>query len=141
MAGLNEIRAALAQTIKENVSVPLFAYDTVEDINNTPCVMIEPAAADFEGAFQRGMHTWEFNLFVLCSKSASSPNGQRLLDKLVGGTGPDSIVRILEQNPTLGLPDTDAQCYMLKGYGGSFDWARVQHVGAVLKVRVITDPR
>ena len=30
---------------------------------------------------------------------------------------------------------------MLKGYGGSFDWAKIQHIGAILRVRVITDPR
>ena len=140
MATLQEIRDGFRATVRNHGGTPISVYSMVEDIAQTPCVMIEPVAADFEGAMNEGMHTWDFNLFVLTSKSSSTADGQRLLDKLISGTG--SLPSILAKHPDLGLDDgTDAQCYMLKGYGGSFDWAKIPHVGAILKVRVVTDPR
>ena len=140
MASLQEIRDAFNTTIKTKSALQFSVYSMVEDIVQTPCVLIEPVAADFEGAMNEGMHTWDFNLFVLTANSSSRADGQRLLDKLI--SGPDSIPMILHKHADLGLADgTDAQCYMLKGYGGSFDWAKIPHVGAVLKVRVLTDPR
>ena len=140
MASLQQIRDGFAKTVKTKSPTHFSVYSLVEDIVQTPCVLVEPVAADFEGAMNEGMHTWDFNLFVLTSKSSSRADGQRLLDKLI--SGPDSIPSILAKHNDLGLNDgTDAQCYMLKGYGGSFDWAKIPHVGAILKVRVITDPR
>ena len=87
------------------------------------------------------LYDWDFNVYVLTSRSVDSAYGQELLDKLVSGAGEDSIRQILFENADLGLDSTDAQCYALKGYGGSFDWAKVPHVGAVLKVTVRTDGR
>lgn len=141
MATLTEIRKALAKTIKANVAQPLHAYETVEEIVNAPCIMVEPNRADFEGAFQRGMHTWEMYVFVLASRAPGSANGQYLLDQMVSGSGPNSVAQILYDHPDLGLPGVDAQCYGMKGYGGSFEWAKVPHVGAILQVRVNVDPR
>ncbi|MBM4570267.1 hypothetical protein GS534_24140 [Rhodococcus hoagii] len=142
MADLIAIRDALAKTIRAGVKQPIFTYKTVEEIVSVPCIMVEPFKADFEGAFQRGMHTWEFYVFVLGSRAPGQGLGQELLDRMVSGTGPDSVVRILDDRPDLGLGgETQAQCYGLKGYGGSFDWAKIPHVGAILQVRVMTDPR
>ncbi|AEV52067.1 hypothetical protein [Rhodococcus phage REQ1] len=140
MTTLSEIRDALAKTIKAGVDKPLHAYETVEEIVNVPCIMIEPFNADFEGAFQAGMHTWEFYVFVLASRAAGSATGQKLVDQMVSGTGPNSVAQILNENYTLGLNGVEAQCYGMKGYGGSFDWAKVAHVGAILQVRVTVDP-
>lgn len=142
MATLSEIRNALARTIKTGVDKPLHVYETTEEIVNVPCIMIEPFKADFEGAFQRGMHTWEFYVFVLASRAPGSATGQKLLDQMVSGSGPNSVVQILDANSKLGGLHgvNDAACYGMKGYGGSFDWAKVAHVGAILQVRVLIDP-
>lgn len=141
MASLSEIRDALAKTIRAHVDKPLHAYATVEEMVNVPCVMIEPFRADFEGAFQRGMHTWDLYVYVLGPRAPGSGVGQELLDQLVSGSGPNSVVQILDEHPDLGLAGVDAQCHGLKGYGGMFEWAKVPHVGAILQVRVVVDPR
>lgn len=141
VASLTRIREALRDTIKGQTVAEIEVYDLVEDMGEVPCVIIEPDTADFEGAMNRGMDVWDFTLYVLTSRNVDSANGQELLDKLVSGAGEDSIRQILFENSTLGLTSTDAHCYALKGYGGKFDWARVPHVGAVLKVTVRTDGR
>lgn len=142
MATLTEVRDALAQTIKAYVDKPIHTYSTVEEIVNVPCIMVEPFNADYDGAMQNGLHTWELYVFVLASRAPGSAVGQKLLDQMVSGSGPNSVVQILRDHPDLGLGGTtDASCYRMKGYGGSFDWAKVAHVGAILQVRVQVDPR
>lgn len=139
MASLLSIREALKSTVDNKTQVELNVYDLVEDMGALPAVIIEPNTCDFDGAFGRGMDVWDFNVYVLVSRSASSAVGQRLLDKLISGEGPDSLRKILYENGDLGLEDgTTAHVYQLKAYGGAFDWAKVSHVGAVLKVRVTT---
>jgi hypothetical protein len=139
MSGLAEIQAALATTIRTYSNVDLFVYDGVEDMGNLPAIIVEPLEIDYEGAFARGMHTYEFNVFVLVGRNVASV-GNNILNRMVSGTGNDSIYSIIEDHPDLGLGgSTTAQVYMMKGYGGSFDWAKISHTGAVLKVRVHTD--
>lgn len=132
----------MARTIDNHTSMELFTYALVEDMGNLPAVIIEPVEADFQEAMQRGMDTWDFNIYVLTSRAANSETGQAVLDQLVSGAGPNSIREILHEHSELGLGEsTDATVYKLLGYGGSFTWAKVPHVGAVLKVRVRTDGR
>lgn len=141
MATLSEIRTALANTVKAYVDKPIHVYDTVEEIVNVPCIMVEPYKADFEGAFQRGMHCWDLYVYVIAPRSPGSGIGQVLLDQMVSGGGPNSVVEIIAEHPDLGLHGVDAQCIGLKGYGGNFEWAKIPHVGAILTVRVLVDPR
>lgn len=137
MAGLAEVQKALAYTIRTYSNVDLFVYDGVEDMGNLPAIIVEPLEIDYEGAFARGMHTYEFNVFVLVGRNVASI-GNSILNRMCSGVGDDSIYQIIEDHADLGLADTTAQVYMMKGYGGSFDWAKVSHTGAVLKVRVHT---
>lgn len=141
MASLTAIRQAMADTIKDKTTIDINVYNLVEEMGQTPCVIIEPVTADFEGAMGRGLDEWDFNVYILTSRKVDSAYGQELLDQLVSGAGENSIRQILFENSDLGLVSTDAQAYALKGYGGSFDWAKVPHVGAVLKVMVRTDGR
>lgn len=139
MASLSQIREGLRTTIKSNVNTNLHVYNLVEDMGQLPAVIIEPVSSDFDEAMQRGMDVWDFNLFVLVSRAVSSAHGQTLLDQLISGAGVNSIREILYQHSDLGLSDgTDAHVYQVKAYGGSFDWAKVAHVGAVIKVMVRT---
>jgi len=142
MASLTNIRNALKKTIDKQTKVELTVYDYVEDFGQVPAVIVEPVSSDFDGSMQRGTDTWDFNLYVLTSRAASSRNGQELLDQLVSGSGDNSIRQIIDENENLGLGEsTTAHLYMMKAYGGSFEWAKIPHVGAVLKVKVITDGR
>lgn len=142
MASLEAVRNALGQTINNYVSGELFVYGHVEEFGEVPAVIIEPDVADFQGAFARGLDEWIFNVYVLCSTKADSAYGQGLLDRLVSGSGPDSIRQVLHDHADLGLQDgTDATVIGMKGYGGKFEWSKVGHVGAILKVLVRTDGR
>lgn len=142
MASLTEIRNALAQIIIDNVETHVNVYSLVEDQGRLPAVMIEPVEVDYIESMQRGQDTWDFNIFVLVGRSGTTSGAQGLLDTLVASRGPNSIPDAINSNPTLGLDDSvDAIVYQLKGYGGKFDWQANKHVGAVLKLRVITDGR
>ncbi len=141
MASLSEIRTGIARTIDNHTDIELFTYDQVEDLGNLPAVIVEPITADFEGAFDRGLDEWDFNLYVLVGR-ADVTSGQDILDALVSGSGPNSIRRILHEHSDLGLvtdSTVDAQCYAMRGYGGKFEWYDVPHIGAILRVLVRTD--
>lgn len=142
MASLEQIRAAIKQTIQSNTSLELSAYDYVADLGEVPAIIVEPENTDFEGAFARGMYTWKLRIYVLASRGPSSEHGQFLLDRMLDYGNGDGIPKILFDNPTLGLTDgTDCELIQMFGYGGEFAWSKIPHVGAILRVRVITDPR
>lgn len=138
MASLVAIRQALAHTIKSYAATELNTYATVNDMVDVPAIIIEPLNADYTVAFQRGSDTWEFHIFVLVGRG-SEGEAQNLLDELITGAGPNSIREILYDHDDLGLPDTTATVHSMRGYGGSFEIAKIPHIGAVLKVRVDTD--
>lgn len=134
---LSEIREALARTIENGIATTVYVYAQVADAGELPAVIIEPAKADFEGAFQRGMEIWIFNLFVLVPHVDAS-SSQDELDALLLGSGESSIRRAVYDQPDLGIvgADVDAEVYEVFAYGGNFTWATIPHIGAVLKVRV-----
>lgn len=140
MSSLDVIRQALASTIQANVQTELFAYADVNDVEHTPCIIVEPANADFTETMARGTDCWWFNVFVLCSKN-DAVVGQSQLDGFVSGAGPDSIRGAVYSTANLGLGDVDAMVMRMAGYGGSFVDAQIPLVGAILKVRVYTDGR
>lgn len=140
MSSVAAIRAAIATTILAGVADPLFVYDTVPDLSQLPAVIVEPATADYVTTIGAGMDEWNFNVFVMCSRAVPGI-GQNQLDDYVAGWGPNSIRRIVFQTPDLGLGDSDATVTGMKGYGGSWEIAKVEHVGAILRVRVYTDPK
>ena len=136
MAGLGAIRDAVQATIEANIS-GLRVYDTVPDVAYTPALVIEPDEADFAVAMGRGVDSWKLNLFLLCSKAVARV-GQDQLDAYVTGAGASSIRQVIFTNSTLGLADTAAVVTGMSGYGGSFDSAGIDHVGAVLALTVHT---
>lgn len=138
MATLDEIRTALAETITSRVASMLFVYSDVADVTQLPAALIEPTNAEYEETMSRGTHCWFFNIYVLCSRNDYSI-GQSQLDGFVSGSGPDSIPAAIYGKPDLGLDDTDASVMRMMGYGGTFQDAEIQLVGAILKVRVYTD--
>jgi hypothetical protein len=136
MATLNAIRDAIKTTLKANLP-GVHIYDNVPDVQEVPCVIVLPIMADFTVAFARGSDTWQFDLVVSVSR-VDVQDGQEQLDKYVSGSGAKSIRQIIFNNPTLGLADTDAHIKSMKGYGGNFDTAGNNYVGALLRLVVVT---
>lgn len=140
MASLTQIRSALKATVANELP-HVQVYDTVPDNPITPAVVIMPQTASFDGAFQRGLDTWEFELYVLVSRSDAS-SSQDDLDAYITGDGPLSVRRILYEHADIGLTDgTDATLSGMRGYGGTFEAATLNYTGAVMVVTVRTPGR
>jgi hypothetical protein len=138
MSSLSEVRQALANVIFSGLAQEISTYPLVPDVAQTPAMVVLPSKCDFAKAFQRGLDEWEFDVFLLTSRTETT-NGQDLLDEFCTGAGPNSIRQIIYENPTLGLSDTDAYVMGVQDYGGHFEAARIPHVGAILRVCVRTD--
>lgn len=136
MATLAALRDAIKTTITANIS-GIQVYDTVPDVTVVPAVVIYPADADFDFAMGRGSDKEEFDLYVLCQRAVAD-EGQNTLDELTAGSGARSIRQVIFNNPTLGLASTDAHVSGRSGYGGQFETALIQHVGAMLRLVVLT---
>lgn len=136
MATLSAIRDAVKTTITANIS-GVEVYDTVPDVAITPAVVVFPAEADFTVAMGRGTDRWEFDLYVLCQRAVAD-EGQNALDAYVTGAGASSIRQVVFNNPTLGVADTDAHISQMRDYGGQFESAQIPHVGARLRLVVLT---
>lgn len=144
MASLSEIRAALKATFKANIP-NLNVYAEVSDVTQVPAVVVMPArpttgalVCDFNGAFGRGLDTWNLELYVLVART-DAVLAQQALDQYVTGAGPKSVRRILYENSDLGLADgTDAHAEGVSAYDGAFETAGIPHVGAIVRVTVRT---
>lgn len=139
MSSLEEIRDALADTIKKGVSTEVFAYPRVPDVIQLPALIVMPDTADFTGAFQRGLDEWKLNVYVLVSRGADIDFHQKTLDGFLTGAGPDSIRQVLYNDGTLGDVVIDAMATGVEGYGGEFLSNKIPHSGAIVKVVVRTD--
>jgi hypothetical protein len=141
MASIEQIRKAIARTIAQNVDFELHTYEYVEEMAHTPALIVEPEIGDFEITLNRGLDEWLFRIFVIVGRS-NGGQSQRILDRMVDGDGPNSVRRIIYDHPDLGLGDgTDAHVFRMKGYGGSYQYSKIPHVGAVIQIKVRTDPR
>jgi hypothetical protein len=139
MATLAQIRLALIETIQAYVEEPIWVYEYLEEMTQLPAVIAAVEDSNFEGAFQNGLHTWDFLLYVLVSRNLGAGDGQRLLDELVSGFGPNSIAQALYENSDLGLvEETDAHVNGVKSYGGALDMGQIPHIGAIISVTVRT---
>lgn len=136
MSTVSEIRTAIGTTLSGAIT-DLQVYRTVPDAVLNPGLVVMPNSADFTVAMGRGLDTWTFSLYVLASFSEPEL-GQNALDKLVAGSGPRSIRQVVFQNRSLGLPDVDAHISGMSGYGGQFEAAQIEHIGAILTLEAHT---
>ena len=139
MAAMAAIRDAVKDTLE--AAIPqLHVYDTVPDAPNLPAVIVQPVTCSFADEFiQRGMDVWEFDLIVLVS-ARDMGLAQDDLDAFVTGSGDESIRRVIRGARSLGLSGTQAHVDRLDSYGARFESAQVEHVGAVLRLVVRTQP-
>jgi len=139
MATLGEIKDGLDHTVERRIP-SIKGYGDITDVVQVPAMVVMPArdTADFTGAMGRGMVTWRFDLYVLVARGEVT-SAQNKLDQYISPSGDMSIPQALYLNPDLGLSDgTDAFVEGVREYGGKFQTARIDHVGAILRVVVRT---
>jgi len=134
VASIKEIRTAI-QTVVGDALNELTVYRTVPDVENLPALVVMPAETNFVAAMGRGVDTHTFSLYLLVS-NREAELAQDELDDYVTGSGAKSIRQVVWLNRTLGLANTDAHISGMSGYGGSFETALIEHVGAVLNLIV-----
>ena len=139
MSSLANIKKALAETIEEHITseeVNVFTY--IPDLIQTPAICIEPHMSKFDGAMARGDDMWRFNIYVTVQRG-DAENSQDNLDAFLESAGPRSIREAIFKKPDLGLSDCQAFVTGLHEYGGGYRDARIDIIGAVLRVDVHTD--
>lgn len=146
MATLAQVKTALAQTIAAygSITTEAYIYDNIEEFVHTPAIIIDvspDSSADFEESFGGAHEIWKMDIYVLVSRSKGSGAGAKELDQYLTREGPKSIRNAIYLNSSLGLEDTDATAHGISGYGGRFEFGSVDHVGAIIRVRVHTDGR
>lgn len=137
MATLGVIKDALDRTV-ENRLPEIKGYGDISDVVQAPAMVVMPArdTADFTGAMGRGLVTWRFDLYILVARGEVTV-AQNKLDLYISPSGEKSIPEVLFHNADLGLTDgTDAFVEGVREYGGKFTTARIEHVGAILRVIV-----
>lgn len=139
MSSLANIKKALADTIEEHVTseeINVFTY--IPDLIQTPAVCIEPHMSKFDGAMARGDDMWRFSVYIVVQRTDAEA-AQDNLDAFLESAGPRSIREAIFNKPDLGLEDCQAFVTGMHEYGGGYRDARIDVIGAVLRVDVHTD--
>jgi hypothetical protein len=136
VSSLAAIRDAIRTTIV-NSGIGIEVYDTVPEVAVVPAVVVIPFDADFTVTMGRGTDSYNIDLFVLCSRAVAD-QGQDDLDSFATGAGTSSVREAIWNNKTLGLSDVNAHIAGMNRYGGQFETAQIPHVGAVLRLVVMT---
>jgi hypothetical protein len=141
MSSLANIKKALCETIENHITaeeVNVFTY--IPDQIQTPAIMVEPHMSKFDGAMARGDDMWRFSVYIVVSRG-DAENSQDYLDSFLESAGPRSVREAIFNNPELGLSDCQAFVTGMHEYGGGYRDARIDIIGAVLRVDVHTDGR
>lgn len=141
---LGELRDAITATISSAVP-ELTVYDTVPDAVNLPCVIVMPTSASFGFTVGDPDDTWPFDLHVLTSRGDTGL-GQDALDDYISSGGPKSLRATIQRFRNLGIEGAEASVRArvagMSNYGGQFEAAAIDHVGATLQLLVtIRGPR
>ena len=147
MATLDQILGGISITLTDRISPQLpeglHAYPEMPSSPLLPAITPILRSIDYGASMGRSVDdVYELDLQVLCS-TASEEVGQALLRSLVTGYGPLSIRETVEASKTrqsnyLGLPATKARVMRLVAFGLKFRAAEIDHVGAILRLQVIT---
>jgi hypothetical protein len=94
------------QAIRERIAINLATIsglrteENVPDVVNPPVAVVALEQIAYDGAFQQGLTTLEFNIFVVVSR-ASERMAQRKLNQFVAPTGTFSIKSAVESDRRL----------------------------------------
>lgn len=135
MATLAQIRDAVKTTVEQLVP-ELVVYPRFTSVANPPAVVVVPSVTDYAVTMGRSTMRWDLDLYVLAS-SEDTGLAQWELDDLVDIDGDKSLVKALF-NEDLGLADTNAHVASMREYGSSFEAAGCPHIGAILRLVVLT---
>jgi len=133
-------RSAMKAAIQNVWSDTLTVYEYVESVTIVPAVVINVAnepSITFNGAFGRGSARYYYDLICLAPKTELTSN-QITLDELVDPEVEKSIPWILHGNPSLGGNIGSVTCLRADNYGGEWSSANVEHIGALVRVEIMT---
>lgn len=137
MASLAAIRDGVKATLEANIS-GIHGYDTVPEVTNLPAVVVAPVQTDFTHSLSRGLDEYQFDLFVMVD-TIDARRSQEKLDAYLTGAGSLSIREAIYNHSDLGLVDgTDGHVANMRGYGGHYDTGNINHIGAILRLVVMT---
>lgn len=138
MATFAEIRNALKQVIEANIE-GLKVYPRVPGTSTGRALVVRPATpTDFTVTMRRGTDTWQIDLVVVIPLGDADV-AQQHLDAYVDGGGNSSIRKVIFDNRTLDLDNTDAHVSSLIEYGTAAN-ASYDNVSATLRLVVHTMP-
>lgn len=141
MSSLANIKKAIAKTIEDHVtSEEINVYPYIPDLIQTPAVCVDVHMSKFDGAMARGDDMWRFNVYVAVQRT-DAEEAQDFLDSFLESAGPRSVREAIFNKPDLGLDDCQAFVSGVHEYGGGYRDARVDFIGAILRVDVHTDGR
>lgn len=140
MSSLANIKKGLVEAIETHVtSEEINVYSYIPDLIQTPAVCFDVHNSKFDGAMARGDDMWRFNAYIVVQRT-DAEEAQGLLDDFLESAGPRSIREALfKGNADLGLDDTQVFVTGIHEYGGGYRDARVDVIGAVMRVEVHTD--
>ncbi len=127
MATMVQVRERLAATLDGYLS-DVNVYTFVPDSVQPRAVVLVPAAGE-TNTMGRGNHTYVFNAVCVAAPSTSA-DGQHELDKMLDTTGLTVLAAIDDDN-TLGLPDTKAHAAGWGEYGQSSFGDRDYYTAAI----------
>lgn len=143
MATLAQVRDAISNQIVSAIdALPdakdrrLTAYPRVPLRPNLPALVVMPATWTVE-AMARGLVEHTFRILVLVALSELEV-AQSALDDYLEPSGPVSFAGIIYADRSLGLPNTTANMPSLTAYGGQWDSAGIEHLGAEMSLKVHT---
>lgn len=138
MATFAQIRTAVKTIVEANTD-GLKVYPRVPGTATSRALVVQPTTpTDFTVAMGRGTDTWQIDL-VLVMGLGDLDVAQQHLDAYVDGGGTNSIRKIIFDNRTLGLDDTNAHVAALTAYGQVAN-ASYDNISATLRMVVHTRP-
>jgi hypothetical protein len=138
MATFAEIRSAVKTTVEDNID-GLKVYPRVPGNATSRALVVRPAIpTDFNVVMRRGTDTWQIDLVVVIGLGDMDV-AQQHLDGYVDGGGANSIRKVIFDNRTLGLANTDAHVSGLIAYGDTVN-ASYDNISATLRLVVHTVP-
>lgn len=133
MASLTAIREALAANLDTIPHVQVSAY--LLSRPNPPCLVVQPASTTYDLAGQRGMDSWRLTVRAYVG-AVSDRGAQKRLDRLLAGSGPESVKQAIESDAQLGGAAMDLHVKRLDAYR-LYDLGGQPLLGAEWEVEVL----
>ena len=135
MASITDIRNGLQARLATISGLRTAA--TQPDLPNPPVAIVQINSIEYDKAFQRGMHTYNFTVTVIVGR-ADERTAQNKLDAYCSPTGASSIKLAIEGEKTLGGKVFDTRVAELRTYG-QLPYGEVTYIAAEFLVLCYAD--